>query len=323
MNILNTTFNGGEPIYLDDIRWNDTAYRNAMNGILQAFGNNFIVQGCTPSTPSFIPGTTTITSGYIMLNGQLLQVDASSSLYNNYYSLVITYNPSGQDTYYTGTTHNVYQQNRGVANSGSGSLNIYGPRLNGIILTTSNIGSNSGQIPNNGSNLGNNLPIFTNGSGKLITSSLPTGTTTVAGILKIANSTDITNGTNTTKAVTPAQLAGMFNFDSGSEWVTFGGSGGYTVNGSANVNALQVNGHWIVTVSLTGINLSAGNPNTEYLIGTITGSFAPIFTVNFQAIAPTSFGQQGYFFINSTGNIYVNFQTLVLDSISGTITYVN
>ncbi len=342
MNILNTTFNGGEPIYLDDIRWNDTAYRNAMNGILQAFGNNFIVQGCTPSTPSFMPGTTTITSGYIMLNGQLLQVDANAIPSNNYYSLVITYNSSGQDTYYTGTTHNVYQQNRGVANSGSGSLNIYGPRLNGIILTTSNIGSNSGQTPSNGSNLNIKQLIGTNGSGNLI--SIKTGSTANSipkvGTANLGNNLPLftdgsgnlkTNSINSTLSALGITSGNFFNFSdltNVDNTLAPGATGNYITVGGGVTTIVTIA---LVNIRPTGTPIGSGYEKNEYVIGAIPVAYVPfLFDGYFPATytasnMPTPIGiySPTYFHVDTAGNLLVSLPGVPAGySVNGVCTYI-
>jgi hypothetical protein len=127
MNQLNVTYTGGQPIYLDDIAWNDSAYRAAMNGILLAFGTDFIVQGCNVSGSS-------VSAGYIMLNSQLIQVDAHTST-GAYYALVTTDDSSGNDNFQDGSTaKSVYKKNRGVANAGSGTLSTTGQRLTDKII---------------------------------------------------------------------------------------------------------------------------------------------------------------------------------------------
>ena len=121
MNQLVTTNNGGQPIYLDDIRWNDSAYRSAMAGMLAAFGTDFIISGCTS-------GEGTCNAGYIMLGGEILQVD-THTITGNYFSKVQTYDAAGSDEYQDTSTHNVYLKNRGVCNASSGNLNITQPLL--------------------------------------------------------------------------------------------------------------------------------------------------------------------------------------------------
>jgi hypothetical protein len=77
MNKFDFTHGNGQPFYLNDLIWNDDAYRNAFNGIFKTFGNNFIVSGCDVTTSGTAPYVT-ITEGYVLLNGELLKVDAQS-----------------------------------------------------------------------------------------------------------------------------------------------------------------------------------------------------------------------------------------------------
>jgi len=165
MNQLVTTFTGGMPIVLDDLRWNDSAYRAAMNAILLAFGNNFIVQGCVPTVSL---GVVSISAGYIMLNGQLLQVDAHTTAENGYYQLVTSYNSAGQKTFANGITEQTYQQNRGLATAYSGNLQFNGPTLASLLVLQTSVGKQAGKVPKVGAlDLQANEAVVTDNNGNL------------------------------------------------------------------------------------------------------------------------------------------------------------
>lgn len=104
------TFTGGKPNFnIDDILWNDDAYRLAITAILAAFGDNYIVQGCAT------PGD----AGYIMLGGELLRVDAHTPT-NTYYQKVTTYDAGGDVTFNDGTARQTWQKNRATKTSATG-----------------------------------------------------------------------------------------------------------------------------------------------------------------------------------------------------------
>lgn len=165
MNKLITTYNGGMPIVLDDVRWNDDAYRAAFNGILKAFGTDFIVQGCVYSAID-----DSVTAGYIMLNGELLQVDAHTKTGAGYYQKVTTYNAAGTKTFRNASINDTYQQNRGLATAASGTLLYNGIRLEDIIVFFDQIGYQANLIPKIGPvDLGASLPIATDVSKNIAT----------------------------------------------------------------------------------------------------------------------------------------------------------
>lgn len=123
MNKLDTTKTGGQPFVLDDIRFNDTAYRNAFNSILKVFGTNLIVQGCEVNGND-------VAAGYVLLNGELIKVDAHVRT-GDYYSKVTTYDAAGNKTFKNGQIQDVYEINRAVCAAGAGPLAYNGRRIFG------------------------------------------------------------------------------------------------------------------------------------------------------------------------------------------------
>lgn len=108
------SFTGGLPNFsIDEVLFNDDAIRSALQEIFRAFGDNYIIQGVT--------GTTSITAGYIMLDGELLQVDAHTKT-NTHFAKVTTYDPLGDITFNDGVARQTWQKNRATISASSGSL---------------------------------------------------------------------------------------------------------------------------------------------------------------------------------------------------------
>jgi hypothetical protein len=153
MNKLLTTDIGGLPITLNDIRWNDDAYREALTSVLLAFGNNFIVQGCAVDGDN-------IAAGYIMLNGELLKVDAHAKASEGFFEKITTLDPSGVKEYKLGQTVSVRQKNRATATADAGNLKFDGLRWLGILPVI-------GAAPE-GEGWRAGSPVFTNDAGQLV-----------------------------------------------------------------------------------------------------------------------------------------------------------
>ena len=108
------SFTGGKPDFnIDDMLWNEEATRDGLNDVFRAFGDNYIIYGVT--------GTTSITAGYIMLDGELIKVDAHSKT-DTHFVKVITYAAGGDATFNDGVARQTWQQNRATISASSGSL---------------------------------------------------------------------------------------------------------------------------------------------------------------------------------------------------------
>jgi hypothetical protein len=112
---------GGLDYKLNDIRWDNDAFREALVNVLLAFGNNFILTGCV------VTGNN-VSAGYVLLDGELLKVDAHTKL-GDYFQKSITYDPAGLKTFNDKTSHNTYQKNRAILITNSGNLAYNGLRL--------------------------------------------------------------------------------------------------------------------------------------------------------------------------------------------------
>jgi len=153
---------GGFPVKLDDYRFFDAAYRDSINNLLQGFGTNFIIDGCTVSGGL-------VSAGYIMLNGEILKVDEHLMQGNGYFQKLTTFDPNGLKEFNNGNVYNTYEVNRGIAIANTGTLSISGPRLSDLLLLKSVTGTTKGHIPIIGSDLSPNNLIAINGNNRLIT----------------------------------------------------------------------------------------------------------------------------------------------------------
>lgn len=127
---------GGFPLVLDDLRQffgrlddpSEGIYQ-AFNNLLRGFGDNFIVQGVVAS------GTTpnvAITEGWVLLNGELIKVDAQTGIdtaTDNKFVKVTTFNSRGTKTFLNGSIIETYEINRAVVQGTSGNLDFDGIRM--------------------------------------------------------------------------------------------------------------------------------------------------------------------------------------------------
>jgi len=134
-----TLNNGGLPFVLNDFRWflgqivagNEGLYQ-ALDNHLRGFGDNFIVQGVVTSgtTPNIA-----ITEGWIMLDGELLKVDAQTGIdttSEDSFTKVSTFDTTGNKTFRNAANIDTYEKNRGVVNVLAGSLAFNGFTINNL-----------------------------------------------------------------------------------------------------------------------------------------------------------------------------------------------
>lgn len=119
-------FTGGNPdIRIDQILIDSEANRPALHAILKPYAigtnPNFIISGCelTITVTGNPLDNYEITSGYIYLNDEILQVDTQSGTFARNsdslaYSKNISYNAKGDITYIDATPRQTWQENRGV-----------------------------------------------------------------------------------------------------------------------------------------------------------------------------------------------------------------
>lgn len=133
MNKVISNNNGGFPVVLDDLRFNEQATRDAFYGLLSAFGvsvaDSFIISGCV------ITGLT-YSAGWISLSGEILKVDGGALPaigfgQSRYWVVDVTYDLSGTKVMENSSTVQAYE----VRNGKIITLPIGSPRLPATALT--------------------------------------------------------------------------------------------------------------------------------------------------------------------------------------------
>lgn len=128
--LITSTPPGGFPLVLDDLRWflgqsagNQGIYQ-ALNNLLRLFGNSFAIQGV------LVSGTTPnvqITEGWVMLDGELLKVDAQTGIdiaTDIEFVKETSFDTAGDRKAQNGSDIRAYQINRAVVSGLGGGLNI-------------------------------------------------------------------------------------------------------------------------------------------------------------------------------------------------------
>lgn len=140
MDKLKTTDLGGFPFVLNDIRQflgrltspaNHGIYQ-AFNNILGGFGTDFIVQGCVLSGST---GAFSITEGWILLNSELIKVDAQGPFdeaVNGTFTKLTTFDSRGNKEFLNGSIADTYEKNRGVISGLAGTLDFNGNTFFGL-----------------------------------------------------------------------------------------------------------------------------------------------------------------------------------------------
>lgn len=117
MNKLKTDINGGMPLELDDIRWEQAAVREAFYGLISAFGItaplSFKLSGCDVSITGG-GADYACAAGYICLEGEVCAVDSHSVTINPVnqmavFQLEVTYDPSGEETFEDTSVNDTYE----------------------------------------------------------------------------------------------------------------------------------------------------------------------------------------------------------------------
>lgn len=101
----------------------------AFNNIVRGFGDSFIVQGCVVSGST---GAFSITEGWILLDGELIKVEAQGPFdesTDSNFTKVTTFDSRGTKTFLNGSIEETYEKNRGVISGTSGTLAFNGDAL--------------------------------------------------------------------------------------------------------------------------------------------------------------------------------------------------
>lgn len=139
MDKYKTTNVGGLPLTLNDIRWllgrlsGSQGIYQALNNLLRGFGDNLIIQGVVASGTS---PNVAITEGWVLLDGELLKVDAQTGINtttNNKLIKQTSFDSRGNKEFQNGLTDDTYEKNRAVVQGASGNLAYNADNLGDII----------------------------------------------------------------------------------------------------------------------------------------------------------------------------------------------
>lgn len=128
MNRLNIN-EGGQPLYLDDLDFMQSAFAEAVRGIMSTYGN-VILSGCEVKT-SNVEGEVYINyyynKGYIALNGEVFPVEKGSFSADKgvtlYWKVVRT--EEQKEVFENSSEHNVYQYAKVVLTDSVGTNDVY------------------------------------------------------------------------------------------------------------------------------------------------------------------------------------------------------
>ncbi|MCK6648723.1 MAG: hypothetical protein L6Q66_03615 [Bacteroidia bacterium] len=111
MNKVDFLHNGGFPLLLDDLNFDQAATREAFYGLLSAFGatapTSFIISGCNLSGSAWLPGYLSIAGEILRFDGQALAVPSFGM--TNVWDVYETNDSAGQKLLENGTTVQTYK----------------------------------------------------------------------------------------------------------------------------------------------------------------------------------------------------------------------
>ncbi|HLP51245.1 MAG TPA: hypothetical protein VK154_10205 [Chitinophagales bacterium] len=118
MNRLKTTDNGGFPLELDDLRWQEEAVRDAFKGLTSFLErDNIILSGVAIS--GLGTANTTWTEGYVLINGEVCKVDAPTiplntvnQAFSTYIEVVVEYDANGLETFENNVAYDTYEKRK-------------------------------------------------------------------------------------------------------------------------------------------------------------------------------------------------------------------
>jgi hypothetical protein len=148
-NKVNYGYTGGMPFEQDDLEFDRNGLEEALKGALSPYAKqhdyNIIISGCE-LTDFDNPNSSTydVAEGYVMLDGEILKVEAQSGVQKatgsdvDHFAVNVTFPPDGQQVYEDDqTATNSWEERRAVAQA-SAALSPYlavdGPRLKDITI---------------------------------------------------------------------------------------------------------------------------------------------------------------------------------------------
>ena len=138
MNKLKTSDNGGQPIVLDDLRFEQNAVRDAFKGLLSGFQISNCNLSCVITRFDWY---FSVTAGYVCIDKEIYYVPAHSlsilDTQTAIWQVVSTWDSEGLKSYYNGVNHDTYEIRRAmlVADVADSTLPNYNlPSLKDIIV---------------------------------------------------------------------------------------------------------------------------------------------------------------------------------------------
>lgn len=304
------TFSGGEPnINFDDIDRNNKANKAALIAAFRAYGDNYIIQGVT--------GDPSITAGYVMLDGEILQVDAHTKT-GTHFVKVTTYDSAGDKTFNNGIARQTWAKNRATITAGSGSLAYSGAkRMPDVLVDTITAGTSilapanlpdattsAKGVQENATSAESNALTATD---KTVTpGTIPIASETQKGLIEVATAAEIDAGTSGVLAVIASELKRKLDEITTTTTLSFTGTSdsGITavqLSGSKRNNIQSVTGR----VTVTG----ATTPplGTKLFVKQITSYASPGYDIYFAMAASINTNENGYGVIETDGKIYMYF----------------
>ena len=202
MNKLITTADGGMPFNLDDLRWifgqsaSDAGIYQVLNKMLLPLGTDFIVTGCL----SGIIGVGSVSEGLIMLDSELIWVDAHTATSTNFVK-VESFDGNGLKTYRDESTADTYKKIRATVSSSSGGFALVG--ANRMDTATTSFKTIVELATNAETITGTDIE-------RAVTpASLQSkvASSTNKGIVELATDAETITGVNSTDATTPASIS--------------------------------------------------------------------------------------------------------------------
>ena len=112
MKKLDHSYSGGNPLYNDDLAWEQAGIIEAIKGLASMSGIDtdtpFIISGCEVT---FAALTYTMAPGWVFINGEVYEVEEQSLAVDTpswHWRILTTYNADGNQTFGDGLTHNTH-----------------------------------------------------------------------------------------------------------------------------------------------------------------------------------------------------------------------
>lgn len=189
MNKLITTHIGGFPLFTDDFKFTDKAYRDAFVALVSHLDYTTILSGCQRTQNGL---NVSITEGYVALSGEILHLPHQSYTLQNvsdfeYFALDVSFDANGLKHFKNNVQHNTYQVRKAK-----------------VVISSSPVPNKTRiqQVPTIYQVFEHNIPQIGNNTTEIAKQA----TETQQGRIEIATQAETNNGTDDTRAITPKKL---------------------------------------------------------------------------------------------------------------------